>query len=57
MIFTSPTANAIFVYLHPWQYALIYLGMLFLTVRVTYTQVRRLFGESVKKSLKGGNAA
>ena len=56
-IFTSPRMNEFFVYLYAWQYAAIYLGMILLTVRITYTQVKRLFGESVKKSLKGGGAA
>lgn len=57
LIFTSPKLNSYFVYLYAWQYALIFLGMLFLTVRVTHKQIRKLFGESVKKSLKGGDAA
>lgn len=56
LIFTSPKFNEYFVYLYAWQYALIFLGMLILTLRITYKQVKRLFGESVKKSLKGGNA-
>ena len=55
LIFTSPKFNEYFVYLYTWQYALIYIGMLILTVRATYKQIRRLFGQSVKKSLKGGN--
>ena len=54
LIFASPLFNQYFTYLYAWQYALIYLGMLLLTVRVTHLQIRRLFGESVKKSLKGG---
>ncbi len=56
LIFTSPKFNEYFVYLYAWQYALIYIGMLFSTVRTTYKQIRRLFRQSVKKSLKGGNA-
>lgn len=56
LIFTTPKFNEYFVYLYAWQYALIFLGMLFLTIRVTYKQIRKLFGESVKKSLKGGSA-
>lgn len=54
LIFTVPQFNEYFFYLYPWQYALIFVGMLALTVRVTYKQIARLFGESVKKSLKGG---
>ena len=56
LIFTSPKFNQYFVYLYNWQYALIVLGMLLLTLWITRRQVRKLFGESVKKSLKGGNA-
>ena len=56
LIFTSPTFNGYFVYLYAWQYALIFLGVLLLTLRVTQKQVRRLFAESVKKSLRGGAA-
>ena len=56
LIFTTPSFNSYFVYLYAWQYALIILGMIVLTVRITHKQIRRLFGESVKKSLKGGQA-
>ena len=56
LIFTSPVMNQFFVYLYAWQYAVIALGMILLTVIITQKQVRRLFGESVKKSLKGDNA-
>jgi len=55
-IFTSPKFNEYFVYLYLWQYALIFIGMIALTVRTTSKQVKKLFDESVKKSLKGGNA-
>ena len=56
LIFTTPKFNAFFTYLYTWQYALIFAGMILLTLRTTHRQVKRLFGESVKKSLKGGNA-
>ena len=56
LIFTSPVMNEFFLYLYAWQYAAIILGMILLTVMITRKQVRRLFGESVKKSLKGDNA-
>ena len=55
-IFTSPSLNEFFVYLYPWQYAAIFVGLLILTVRITHKQVKRLFRESVKKSLRGGAA-
>ena len=56
LIFTTPAFNAYFVYLYGWQYALIFLGMLLLTVRTTHKQIHKLFHESVKKALKGGAA-
>ncbi len=54
LIFTTPAFNAYFTYLYPWQYLLILVGMLALTLRITHKQIKRLFGESVKKSLRGG---
>ena len=56
LIYTSPSANALFPYLHAGQYILLGAGLLLVTVRVTHKQIRRLFGQSVKKALKGGNA-
>lgn len=56
LIYTSPSANALFPYLHAWQYVLLGAGLLLVTIRVTHKQIRRLFGQSVKKALKGGNA-
>ena len=54
LIFTSPKFNGFFVYLYAWQYALIFIGMILLTVIATHKQISKLFGESVKKSLRGG---
>lgn len=56
LIFTTPAFNEYFTYLYTWQYVLIFVGMIFLTVMATHQQIRRLFGQSVKKSLKGGSA-
>ncbi len=56
VIFLTPRFNEYFVFLYPWQYAMIFVGMLILTARITYKQIRKLFRESVKKSLKGGAA-
>ena len=56
LVYTIPQANAIFPYLHLWQYLILAVGMLLITLRVTHKQIRRLFGQSVKKALKGGNA-
>ena len=53
-VYTSPTINPLIAYMYGWQYAVLYFGMLILTAGVTRKQIKRLFGESVKKSLKGG---
>ncbi len=57
VIFTNPVLNEIFIYLYFWQYALIVLGMVLLTMLITRKHIKRLFGESVRKSLKGGAGA
>ena len=54
VIFTSPRFNPYFVFLYPWQYALIVVGILLLSLRITHNQIRKLFHPSVKKALKGG---
>ncbi len=54
-IYTSPVLNALFIYLYAWQYALIFIGMLILVYRVTRRQIAKLFSQSVKKALRGGD--
>ncbi len=56
VIFLTPRFNEFFVFLYPWQYAMIFVGMLILTARITYKQIRKLFRQSVKRALKGGAA-
>ncbi len=56
LIFTTPKLNGYFNFLYAWHYAAIVAGMLILVVRITHSQIRKLFGESVKKALRGGNA-
>ena len=53
---TVPAINGMLTYLYGYQYALIVLCMVLLTYSVTKRQVKKLFKESVKKSLKGGGA-
>ncbi|MBQ4269142.1 MAG: ATP-binding cassette domain-containing protein, partial [Clostridia bacterium] len=53
-VFLTPALNRYFVYLYAQHYALIFGGMLFMTVFVTRRQIRKLFKTTVKKSLKGG---
>lgn len=54
-IYTSPVLNALFIYLYAWQYALIFVGMLILVYQVTRRQIAKLFSQSVKKALRGGD--
>ena len=54
LVYTTPTFNKIFAYLYFKDYVLIFLGVLLLTVNVTRSQVKNLFGESVSRALKGG---
>ena len=54
LIFTTPSVNEMFRYLYPWQYAVMFLGMIILTAMSTRGQMKRLFKTSVKKSLAGG---
>ena len=54
LLFRNPIFNAYFRYMDFWQYIVIMIGILILLVRVTKKQIKRLFSDSVKKSLKGG---
>ena len=56
LIFRSPKANPNFTYLPWWGYLLIVLGMILLTWRITARQMKKLFSESVRKNLAGGDA-
>ncbi len=56
LISTVPVFNSFFSYLYAWQYVLIFVGMLLLCIRVTQKQIKKLFGVSVKKALRGGAA-
>ena len=54
LMFLVPRFNGIFRYLYLWQYLLMFAGLAIIATRVTRKQLGRLFGESVKTSLKGG---
>jgi hypothetical protein len=56
LLCTVPVINGIFTYLYWWQYVLICAGVIALCARVTYKQMKNLFGESVKNALRGGDA-
>jgi len=56
-IFTIPAANAFFSYLYGWQYVMIFAGTLLVVLLVTRKQIKKLFSESVKKTIRGGGEA
>ena len=53
-IYLTPQTNDLFIYLYAHQYLAILIGMLLITVIATKKQIKKLFDESVKKSLLGG---
>ena len=55
LLYSNPNTNELFVYLYPWHYIVIILGVILLIFRITRKQVKNLFGKSVRKSLKGGD--
>ena len=57
LIFRTPALNHLFRFPRPWQFVLIVLGMLALALLSTRRQIRRLFSTSVKRALRGGDAA
>ncbi|MBQ9415766.1 MAG: ABC transporter ATP-binding protein [Clostridia bacterium] len=57
VLFLTPGLNAAFMFLHPMGYVLIGLGLLLVALAVSKRHVRKLFRDSVKKTIKaGGNA-
>ncbi len=54
LIYLNPSSNPLFRYLYYYHYLAIFFGMLLLTIFTTRKQIKKLFNESVKKSLKGG---
>ncbi|MBQ5634527.1 MAG: ATP-binding cassette domain-containing protein, partial [Clostridia bacterium] len=54
LIYTSPWLNPMFPFMHAHQYALILLGMLLLNLYISRKYNKKMFKESVRKTLKGG---
>ncbi len=54
VIYRSPSLNPVLPYLHALQYILICLGVVFLNVLITRRYNKKMFNESVRKTLKGG---
>lgn len=53
-IYLNPTSNPLFRFLYYYHYLAIFFGIVLLTLLTTRRQIKKLFNESVKKSLKGG---
>ena len=54
LIYTSPWLNPMFPFMHAHQYALILLGMLLINLYISRKYNKKMFKESVRKTLKGG---
>ncbi len=57
LVYSFPESNASFTYLPIWAYILIAAVLSLIDVLVAKRYIRKLFGQSVKKTLKGGNAS
>ncbi|MBO4669646.1 MAG: ABC transporter ATP-binding protein [Lachnospiraceae bacterium] len=57
LVYHSPNYNNFVRYLHFRDYAIVVIGILLITTLVTRKQIKRLFNESVKKTLRGGAEA
>ncbi len=54
-IYTIPKTNYIFTFLHAREYLVIALVLILVALNLSRLHVKRMFSESVKKTLKGGN--
>ena len=53
-IYTTPLTNGIFTFLHAPHYVIIALGLVFTVLILSRRYVKKIFGTTVKKTLKGG---
>lgn len=54
VIYTTPVLNSYFPFMHLWQYAVIVVGMILINIYVSGKYNKKMFKESVRKTLKGG---
>ena len=54
IIYLNPISNPLFRFLYYYHYLAIFFGIVLLTLLTTRRQIKKIFNESVKKSLKGG---
>lgn len=57
LAYLSPNYNNLFHFLHVRDYLIVIVGIILITTLVTRKQIKRLFNESVKKTLRGGEEA
>ena len=57
VIYVTPSTNYIFPFLHAGQYLLIAVVLVAIAINLSRRYVKRMFSESVKKTLKGGSKA
>ena len=55
VIYTSPSLNRGFTFLHVPEYALIFIGLLLLVSRIAAKFNKKMFDQSVRRTLKGGD--
>lgn len=54
LIFVLPAYNALFTYLYWWQYLFLGLSLILMDLRVVRKQEKKLFQDSVRKTMRGG---
>lgn len=54
VVYISPTLNSLFPFMHAWQYAMIVIGMIVINVYISTKYNKKMFKDSVRKTLRGG---
>ena len=54
VVYTLPKLNPLFPFLHAWQYAMIVLGMILINLYISTKYNKKMFKDSVRKTLRGG---
>ena len=54
VLYLNPATNPVFPYMHLPQYAMIILGVLLINIWLTKKYNKKIFSESVRKTLRGG---
>ena len=54
ILYVIPYTNGAFTFLHFWQYAMIAISLIAIVVLISRRYIRKIFGTTVKSTLKGG---